>query len=318
MPALNLDVPDLSGRLAVVTGANSGLGLEMTRRLAAAGAEVILAVRNQQKGDAAIADVVASVPGATVSQRRLDLASLRSVHEAASTLLDEGRPIDILVNNAGVMTPPSRQVTEDGFELQFGANYLGHYAFTLDLLPLLRADGGARVTTMSSLAAHAGRLTWDDLQSSGRYLSARAYGLSKLADLVFARELNRRSTIEGWQIVSNAAHPGGTRTNLQVAGPSLGNQGRSVTSVLGDISQRVPGFLQDVRDGAIPGLYAATDPDAQPGGYYGPTGPFEVAGGGVRAARVPRAALDDANGPRLWDISADLVAGARRPVSIPS
>lgn len=308
MPALTLDVPDLTGRLAVVTGANSGLGLETTRRLAAAGAEVVLAVRNQQKGEAAIADVTNSVPGATLSLRQLDLASLRRVHDAASALLSEGRSIDILVNNAGVMTPPTRQVTEDGFELQFGANYLGHYAFTLDLLPLLQSDGGARVTTLSSLAAHAGHLTWDDLQSSRHYRPTRAYGLSKLADLIFARELSRRSAAEGWQILSTAAHPGGTRTNLQNAGPNLGAPGRSLTSVVSDFTNRIPGLLQDVSEGVIPSLYAATSPHAVAGGYYGPTGPLEIGGGGVRAARVPRGALNDADGPRLWDVSADLIA----------
>ncbi|WP_066902570.1 SDR family oxidoreductase [Millisia brevis] len=312
MPGLTLDVPDLTGRLAVVTGANSGLGLEMTRRLAGAGAEVILAVRNQQKGEAAIADVTTSVPDATLSLRHLDLASLRSVHDTATTLLEEDRPIDILVNNAGVMAPPTRQATEDGYELQFGANYLGHYALTVDLLPLLRANGGARVTTISSLAAHAGRLTWDDLQSAGGYNRMRAYGLSKLADLVFARELARRSAAEGWRIISTAAHPGGTRTNLLDAGPTLGRGRHPVIGTIFDLGNRAPGILQDVADGALPGLYAATSPDVAADGYYGPTGPFEVGGGGVRPARLPRAARNDADGPRLWEVSEGLVAAARR------
>ncbi len=214
-------VPDLRGRLAVVTGASDGVGLGLAMRLAQAGAELILPVRNAAKGTGALDRIRASEPTARVSTRVLDLASLASVQRLAESLTAEGRPINLLINNAGVMAPPSRHTTADGYELQFGTNHLGHVALTGHLLPLLRT-GRARVTTVTSIAARSGKIDWDDLQSEKRYAPVRAYSRSKLANLLFALELDRRSTAGGWGIVSNAAHPGTTRTNLYASGPSLG------------------------------------------------------------------------------------------------
>ncbi|WP_371611945.1 SDR family oxidoreductase [Streptomyces clavifer] len=217
----DVTVTDLRGELAVVTGASDGLGLGLAVRLARAGAELILPVRNAAKGAAALDRIRTDVPGARLSTRVLDLASLASVEGLADTLKAEGRPINLLINNAGVMTPATRHTTADGYELQFGTNHLGHMALTSRLLPLLRA-GRARVTTVTSSAARNGTIDWDDLQSEKRYAPVRAYGRSKLANLLFAVELNRRSTAGGWGIVGNAAHPGTTLTNLYASGPNLG------------------------------------------------------------------------------------------------
>ena len=212
---------DLTGRLAVVTGASSGLGLGLATRLAAAGAEVLLPVRDEAKGEATLSRIRAEVPGADVSLRGLDLASLKSVESLGETLNAEGRPIHILINNAGLMTPATRHTTADGLELQFGTNHIGHFALTGRLLPLLSA-GHARVTAMTSSAARHGKLNWEDLQSEQAYAPIRAYNQSKLANLMFALELDRRSRAEGWGIVGNAAHPGTTLTGLYAAGPNLG------------------------------------------------------------------------------------------------
>ena len=216
-------VPDLSGKLAVVTGSNSGLGFGLARRLSGAGAEVIMAIRNRAKGEAAIDEIRATVPDARLTIKPLDLSSLASVAALGDALNSDGRPIDILINNAGVMTPPKRDTTADGFELQFGSNHLGHFALTAHLLPLLRAAGRARVVSLSSIAARqSGRIHFDDPQFEKSYSPMQAYGQSKLAVLMFARELDRRSRDAGWGIVSNAAHPGLTKTNLQISGPSHG------------------------------------------------------------------------------------------------
>ncbi|EFV12104.1 SDR family oxidoreductase [Segniliparus rugosus] len=301
--SLNLAVPDLTGRLAVVTGANSGLGFGIAKRLAEAGAEVLLAVRNQQKGEDAAARIKAENPKARVGLRRLDLASLASVAALGEQLNAEARPIHILVNNAGVMTPPRREVTEDGFELQFGSNYLGHFALTGHLLPLLRAAENPRVTTMSSDAARYGKLDFDDLQSERRYRSLAAYGASKLADLVFARELDRRSRAEGWGIVSNAAHPGATKTNLQTAGP---NYGSDKPNLFGRMSQLLTPLFQEIDEGAQAALYAATSPEATGGAYYGPVGFMGMIGGGAKLAREPKQANDEAAARRLWTVSEQL------------
>ena len=225
---LDSTVPDLTGRLAIVTGANSGLGFGLTERLAAAGAEVVLAVRNREKGEDAVTRLTALVPGAKLSVRSLNLSSLESVAAFAAEAAKDGRPIDILINNAGVMAPPLRGTTDDGFELQFGSNYLGPFALTARLLPLLRAAEHPRVTTMSSIIARRGKLDWEDLQAEKNYVPYNSYGASKLADLMFARELQVRSDAAGWGILSTAAHPGGTKTNLQTAGP---RDGRPMTGL---------------------------------------------------------------------------------------
>jgi NAD(P)-dependent dehydrogenase (short-subunit alcohol dehydrogenase family) len=303
-PNLVATVPDLSGRLAVVTGANSGLGFGLTRRLSAAGADVVMAIRNRAKGEAAIDEIRATVPNAKLTIKLLDLSSLAGVAALGEELNADGRPIDILVNNAGVMTPPQRDTTTDGFELQFGSNHLGHFALTAHLLPLLRAADQARVVSLSSLAARQGRIHFDDLQFEKSYTPMRAYGQSKLAVLMFARELDRRSKEAGWGIVSNAAHPGLTKTNLQISGPSRGRAKPSTMERLYTLSWRLTPFLwQEIDEGILPALYAATSPQAEGGAFYGPHGIYEAAGGGVTAAKVPARARDDADCRRLWEIS---------------
>ncbi|MGH3578318.1 MAG: SDR family oxidoreductase, partial [Mycobacterium sp.] len=219
----------------------------------------------------------------------------------------DGRPIDILVNNAGVMTPPERDTTADGFELQFGSNHLGHFALTAHLLPLLRAADRARVVSLSSIAARQGRIHFDDVQFEKSYTPMQSYGQSKLAVLMFARELDRRSREAGWGVVSNAAHPGLTKTNLQISGPSHGRARPSLMEQLYKISWRLTPFLwQEIDEGILPALYAATSPQAEGGAFYGPHGIHEAAGGGVTAAKVPARARDDADSRRLWEVSEQL------------
>lgn len=297
-------VPDLTGKLAVVTGSNSGLGLGLATRLSAANADVVMAIRNRAKGEAAIRQIRATVPDAKLTIKALDLASLTSVAALGEELVAEGRPIDILINNAGIMQPPQREVTADGFELQFGGNHLGHFALTGHLLPLLRAADNARVTTLSSLAALMGGINFDDLQWEKRYSATRAYSESKSANLMFAIELDRRSKAGGWGIVSNAAHPGLCKTNLQLSGPSHGQDKPTLMERFYRVSRRVMPFMwQEVDEGILPALYAATSPGADGGAFYGPRGFMEIAGGGVTDARILGRAKDEADCRRLWEIS---------------
>jgi NAD(P)-dependent dehydrogenase (short-subunit alcohol dehydrogenase family) len=306
-PNLVVTVPDLSGRLAVVTGSNSGLGFGLARRLSAAGADVVMAIRNRAKGEAAIDEIRATVPNAKLTIKPLDLSSLAGVAALGEQLNAEGRPIDILINNAGVMTPPKRDATTDGFELQFGSNHLGHFALTAHLLPLLRAADSPRVVSLSSLAARQGRIHFDDPQFETSYTPGQAYGQSKLAVLMFARELDRRSKEAGWGILSDAAHPGLTKTNLQISGPSHGRSKPSTMEQLYKLSWRLTPFLwQEIDEGILPALYAATSPQAEGGAFYGPRGIYEAAGGGVKAAKVPARARSDADCRRLWEISEQL------------
>ncbi|MDJ0350978.1 SDR family oxidoreductase [Cryobacterium sp. PH29-G1] len=300
----DIQVPDLRGRLAVVTGANSGLGFGLTGRLARAGAEVILAVRNEAKGAEAVARIREQLPEAAVSIRHLDLASLASVAGLGEELNREGRPIDILLNNAGLMMPPVRDETEDGFELQFGTNHLGHFALTAQLLPLLQAAGTSRVVSLSSLAARAGKLDFADLQGL-RYRRTRAYGLSKLATLMFARELNRRSVTGGWGVRSVAAHPGATVTNLQITGPTHRGASARVFLAANEASHRIGWMWQQIDQGILPALYAATSPAAAGGGYYGPGGFGELTGAPAPAKLPPRS-LNEADARRLWSTSEEL------------
>jgi len=301
--ALDATPPDLSGKLAVVTGSNSGLGLGLATRLAAAGAHVIMAIRNQAKGEAAAKDIRAKVPDAKLTLKPLDLASLASVAALGEELNAEGRPIDILINNAGVMQPPRRETTEDGFELQFGCNHLGHFALTGHLLPLLRAAGNARVTSLSSLAARLGGVNFDDPQWEKSYSATAAYNQSKAATLMFATELDRRSRQAGWGIVSNAAHPGLTKTNLQISGPSHGQESPSVLARFYQFSWRfMPSMWQEVDAGILPALYAATSPDAEGGAYYGPRGVLGLTGRPARA-QIPSRAGNEADNRRLWELS---------------
>jgi NAD(P)-dependent dehydrogenase (short-subunit alcohol dehydrogenase family) len=291
-----MELPTQAGKLAVVTGANSGVGLETARRLALAGATVVLAVRSADKGAAAARTITG-----TTQVEPLDLADLSSVSAFAARLLARGRPVDLLVNNAGVMAVPSRHTTADRFELQFGTNYVGHFALTARLLPLLVAAPAPRVTSLSSGTHWFGRIDFDDLQGKRSYSGGRAYAQSKLAMLLFAAELQRRSDAAGWGLMSNAAHPGATRTNLQSSGPTMGT-GRTRPGLGGRLGMRIPGMWQDVDTGALPTLVAATSPDAVPDGYYGPDGPFGLRGQAEPARRSKRA-RDAAAAARLWDES---------------
>ncbi len=304
MAGSSYQVPDQHGRLAIVTGANSGLGYEIARRLAGAGADVVLAVRDRAKGEDAQRSIAAGQPAARLTVAELDVASLASVARFADGRLRDGRPIDLLVNNAGIMAVPERHLTPDGFEVQFATNYLGAFALTGRLLPLLRAGTKPRVVTMSSLAARMGPIDFDNLQAERSYSAWRAYGQSKLADLLFALELDRRSRTAGWGIMALSAHPGLTHTNLGKSGPGHGEPSRikAITQTVTDQMMRLPFASQQPEKGAGPALFAATSPSAIGGGFYGPAGPLELTGGPT-AAKVPRRARDLGIATRLWEVS---------------
>jgi NAD(P)-dependent dehydrogenase (short-subunit alcohol dehydrogenase family) len=302
-PLPTITVPDLTGKRALVTGANSGLGLGLSERLAAAGAEVILAVRNPAKGQAAVDELRRKLPAARLDLRAIDLASLESVAALSSELVAEGQPLDILINNGGIMMTPTRKVTADGFELQFGTNYLSHFALTAGLLPVLRAATAPRVVSHSSGLADQGKLVWDDLQSTRKYSPSAAYNASKLAMILFGRELQRQSDAGGWGILSAIARPGVVHTNLIASGPAQGRPTAS-TRVM-NVLMRLPGMSQQVPEGILSALYAATSPDVRPGEYYGPQG-FLGFTGAPALTPVPKAALDDADAARLWTLSEEL------------
>ncbi|WP_213001291.1 SDR family oxidoreductase [Winogradskya consettensis] len=297
-----ITVPSLSGKIAVVTGASDGVGLGLATRLAGAGAEVVMPVRNQRKGEAAIAKIRQQHPEAVVSLRELDLSSLESVAALGATLRGEDRPIHILVNNAGVMTPPERQVTADGFELQFGSNHLGHFALTGHLLPLLRA-GRARVTSQLSIAANQGAINWDDLNWERSYSGGRAYSQSKIAFGLFGLELQRRSQAGGWGITSNLAHPGIAPTSLLAARPEVGRARDTVgVRVIRALSAR--GLLVGTLESApLPALLAATAPDGG-GRFYGPRGVGHLGGAPAEQALYSRLRSED-DARRIWQISED-------------
>jgi NAD(P)-dependent dehydrogenase (short-subunit alcohol dehydrogenase family) len=291
------DIPDQSSRIAIVTGANSGIGFVAARELARAGARVVLAVRNAEKGADAAREISAAVPEAAVEVGSLDLASLESVRGFADWFGREHDGLDLLINNAGVMAPPRRE-TADGFELQFGTNHLGHFALTGLLLGRMEArEEDARVVTVSSGAHRMGRINFDDLQGERRYGRWSAYGQSKLANLLFAFELDRRLRAAGSKVKSVAAHPGYAATNLQsAAAPQPDRLFMAVTN-------RV--LAQGAEMGALPLLYAATYPGLEGGTYIGPDGLFEQRGypkpvGASSAARDAEAAR------KLWEASEGL------------
>ena len=284
-----------------MTGANSGLGLQTAIALAAAGAHVTLACRDGKRGETARAKIAHEVPRASTELRPLDLASLASVRAFAKELDREGKPLDLLINNAGVMAAPQRK-TEDGFELQLGTNHLGHYALTGLLLERLRAAPAPRVITVSSQGHRYGRIAFDDLQFERRYNAWRAYGQSKLANLLFARELQRRAEAAGLELRSVAVHPGYSNTNLTSSGPQLGSKlrldaiGMKLTDVLLATSDRF---------GAEPSLYAATHPDVPGGAFVGPTRLFQSRGP-VGLVDSTRAGKDPEVAKRLWEVSGQL------------
>jgi protochlorophyllide reductase len=304
MPWTAADIPDQSGRLALITGASSGLGLETARALLARGATVILGCRSRAKAEQAKnALLAASREGGAVDTLDLDLADLASVRQAAADLAERYGRLDLLINNAGVMGLP-RSLTRDGFEQQFGTNHLGHFALTTALLPLLRPQADARVVTVTSGAQYFGRIDFDDLQGERRYDRWRAYGQSKLANVMFALELQERLTAEGLGVRSLAAHPGVARTNLQPA--SVAASG----SWIEPLAYRLMGPLfQSAAMGALPQLFAATDPQAAPGGHYAPDQWGGMRGWPTKAQPAPTA-LDAQQRQRLWSVSEELCAAA--------
>jgi len=295
------DIPDQSGRLAIVTGATGGLGVETALDLAGAGAEVVLAGRNAAKGAEARALIAGRHRAAKVRFETVDLADLASVAAFADRLVAQGRPIDILINNAGVMALPTRQTTADGFEMQFGTNYLSHFALTARLLPLLKA-GRARVVQLSSMAHRGGRIQLDDLNHERGYKPWPVYQQSKLAMLMFALELDRRSVAGGWGLTSVAAHPGFARTDLIANGPGSSGAG-GITMAVGKLL--MPVLSHSAADGALPTLMAATSPMARGGAYFGPQGWQEMKGP-PGPAKIDTPALDVAVAATLWDRSEQL------------
>ncbi|WP_199699373.1 oxidoreductase [Oleomonas cavernae] len=277
------DIPDLAGKVAVVTGANSGLGWHTAAGLAARGAHVVLACRDKVKTQAAIAGIKAITPEASLEFMALDLANLASIGSFAESFKRAHPRLDILCNNAGVMFLPFRE-TADGFEMQMGTNHLGHFALTGRLLDIIAATPGSRIVTLSSGFANFGQLPLDDLNSTRGYSRYRAYANAKLANLVFALELQRRLGQAGKETISLAAHPGYAATNLQGAGPAM--SGSALVRALGDIGARFANavFAQDAASGALPTLYAATAPDVAGGDYCGPKGALEMRGARARSA----------------------------------
>jgi protochlorophyllide reductase len=304
-------IPDLSGRLALVTGASSGLGLETCRALAAHGATVVMACRSRQRAEAARQSLLTPTGGGSpdagagaspwgaLDLLDLDLADLASVRSAATEVADRYGRLDLLINNAGVMAPP-RTLSRDGFELQFATNHLGHFVLTLLLLPLLRQSPAARVVHVTSGAQYFGRIAFDDLQGERRYDRWQAYSQSKLANVMTAVELQRRLEAEGSGVLSLAAHPGLARTNLQPTSVAMNG------SPIEAFAYRLMGPLfQSAAMGALPQLYAATAPEATPAGHYGPN---QLGGmkGYPTPVRIAPAAQDADQRQRLWQVSEEL------------
>jgi NAD(P)-dependent dehydrogenase (short-subunit alcohol dehydrogenase family) len=287
------NIPPQNGKFAIVTGANSGIGYDTALELARAGAEVIVAARNKARGEAAVERIKAACSRALVRFEVLDLASLASVRHFAGRIKAQHGKLDILVNNAGVMALPRRRLTVDGFETQLGVNFLGHFLLTALLLPLLMKAEAPRVVQISSIAHRRGQIALDDLQAEKRYKPWRVYQQSKLAMLIFALELQRRSDAGGWGITSVAAHPGIATTELAANGPGQRSLTARVWPLLGHF------IAHSSADGALPTLLAATAPTVTPGGYYGPTG-FKEFRGSPGVAKIEPKAMDEAVAKALW------------------
>jgi NAD(P)-dependent dehydrogenase (short-subunit alcohol dehydrogenase family) len=304
------NIPSQQGKLAVVTGANSGIGWYTALELARAGAEVILTARTEAKGRDAVDRIRQQLPKAKVRFELLDLASLDLVRAFAARIANEAK-LDLLVNNAGVMAIPERLLTEDGFERQFGTNFLGPFALTLLLLPVLQRAPSPRVTTVSSGAANMGlkKINFDDLQWKKGYAPWKAYCQSKLADLMLMLELEKRSRADGIKLISNAAHPGYARTNLQLSGPG---PRKGLVGLVQNIME--PLMSQDAAHGALPTLRAATSLDTASGAYYAPDRFFQLKGSPV-PVKLPKPALDEAAAQRLWETS-ETLTGVTWPVAV--
>lgn len=300
MPWTEAEIGDQNGKTVIVTGGTSGLGFATAKALAAAGARVLIASHNPARGQLACDRLRALHPDAAFGFAPLDLGDLESVRTFAAAV--GGTAIDILINNAGIVRVPERLTTASGFEMQFATNYLGHFALTGLLLPLLKKSAAARVVSVSSLEHRKGRIDFEDLQAERRYEPSRAYRQSKLAMLLFARELQRRSQAVGLALTSIAAHPGASRTNIFRDGPRRGGRPDLETRLVGTF---VEVFGQSAEQGALPILYAATAPAAEGGAYYGPGGWQELRGYPA-PARVAPPGRDLATAERLWQVSETL------------
>jgi NAD(P)-dependent dehydrogenase (short-subunit alcohol dehydrogenase family) len=294
-------MPSLTGRTALVTGANSGIGKQAAIALAGAGATVLLGCRDPKKAAVAMSDILDEHPDAEIEPLPIDLSDLEIVAEAAEHVLGRVRPLDLLINNAGVMAPPHMK-TEQGFELQFGTNHLGHFALTGILLPKILASDAGRVVTVSSMAHRQGRMDFDDLNWEESYSRWPAYGRSKLANLLFAFELDRRLKAHGETTLSVACHPGYAATNLQTSGPGEGIFG-IVLKPLGMIGNLL--LAQSDEMGALPTLYAATSDDVEGGDFIGPDG-IGGARGHPKKVGCSSEARDEEDARRLWDVSVEM------------
>ncbi|MGF9755758.1 SDR family oxidoreductase [Microvirga sp. 0TCS3.31] len=310
--AIDITVPNLSGKRAVLTGGSDGIGPEIAKRLAAAGAELVLPVRTQDKGRTAAAAIIAAAPKAAITLQALDLSSLASVAALGETMRAEGTPIHLLINNAGVMTPPTRQTTVDGHELQLGTNHLGHVALVAHLMPLLQA-GQARVTSQVSVAAASGAINWEDLDWERSYDAMKAYRQSKIAFGLFGLELDRRSKALGWGITSNLSHPGVAPTSLLAARPELGRAHDTIgVRLIRALSKR--GILVGTaRTAALPALLAATSPDAEGGLLYGPSG-FQHMSGAPAQQKMYQPLRDEQEASRVW-LAVEKLIGVTFPTS---
>lgn len=292
-------IPSQAGKIALITGANSGIGYQAARELARHGAHVLLGCRNEAKGRAALERLLREAPGASAEVVPLDMASLASIHSFATAFIGRGVALDLLINNAGVMALPKREVTEDGFERQFGTNHLGHFALTGLLLPSLLAAPSPRVVTVASLAHRTGKIDFENLQRERGYEGWDAYNASKLANILFAKELDRRARAAHSRLLSLAVHPGVSTTSIFENGPGTTNLKAIMVKLL------APVMMQNDEAGALPTLYAATSPNAHGGEYIGPDGFGELKGSPVVVQPRPQA-LDTAVGERLWAVSEEL------------
>ena len=295
------DIPQQNGHTFLITG-TGGLGFEAALALSHAGAEVIVAGRNQQKGTEAVGAIRSAVPSAKIRFEQVDLANLASIRAFGQRLQNQLQSLDVLINNAGIMATPTYQKTVDGFEVQFATNFLGAVALTAQVMPLLRRTSGSRVVMVSSKIADNAKIDFDDLQSSFNYKPIRAYAQSKLADLIFALELQRRSQAGGWGVLGLAAHPGIASTDLITNGPGKGSLFAFLLKVLGFL-------VQSPAQGSLPLLFAATSNNAAGGSYYGPD-KFGGVRGHPTEAKIPAPALDQTIASRLWDKAQSLTGAS--------
>ena len=301
-------IPSQAGRTALITGANSGIGYRAALELARHGAHVLLGCRNYEKGQAALDRLLCEAQGASAELVELDMASLASIRAFAAAFAARGIALDLLINNAGVMALPTRELTADGFERQFGTNHLGHFALTGLLIPQLLAAPAPRVVTVASLAHRNGKIEFDNLQSERRYKPWDAYGATKLANILFANELNRRAVAAHSKLASMPVHPGISVTSIFANGPGTGDLKALAVKIL------APFITQPDTAGALPTLYAATSPKAKGGEFIGPDGFGELKGSPVVVKARPKA-LDEAVGKRLWTVSEELTGVMYPPLN---